>query len=944
MNTNPLLGIQQCGQSVWLDYLRRGMLVSGELSRYIDEDGLRGMTSNPTIFEKAIDGSDDYTSAIRALAQKGRTAREMYETLTVEDVRQAADTFRPVYEQTDGGDGFVSLEVSPHLARDTQQTIEEARRLWKAVDRPNLMIKVPGTPAGLPAIQQLIGEGINVNITLLFGLDRYRAVAEAYLAGLESRADADEPINRIASVASFFLSRIDVMVDPMLEEIIKKAGKEAIEAKNLRGQIAIVSARIAYKIFREIFEGERFARLAEIGAKPQRVLWASTSTKNPEYSDIKYVEALIGPNTINTMPTETMNAYRDHGNPEVRIEDGQGEALEALERLAHIGIDLNAVTQKLEDEGIEKFVKPYDRLIKSLEQKRKDALSTPVDTQNARLGTYQDSIDGREKQLAEEGFVDRLWRKDTELWTSDPESRESVINGLGWLHVAEKMVEAVPGLEQFVSDVKAAGFKHVVHMGMGGSSLAPLVFQTSFAVGANGLPLTVLDTTDPETIRDLEDQLPLAETLFIVASKSGTTTEPIAFGDYFYDRLYGIKKDRSGDNFAVITDPGTPLVSLAEKRNYRKIFLNFKDIGGRYSALSYFGMVPAALMGVDIGEVLERALRMGNACAASVPVGKNPGVRLGATIGELARQGRDKLTFITSPQLATLGMWLEQLLAESTGKEGKGILPVAGERLGDPSAYGNDRVFVHVALGGKQTDSAESEMNALASAGHPVITIRLRDELDLGQEFLRWEIATATAGAVIGINAFNQPNVQESKDNTRRLLKEVEENGRLKEDSPSVNEPPLQVYADRPAKDLATMLNSLFNDVHPGDYVALQVYLNEQPEAYKVLDAIRLYIRDTYKVATTLGYGPRFLHSTGQYHKGGPNTGLFIQITADDSIDLPIANRRYSFGILKRAQVRGDLEALRKHDRRAVRIDLGQNVLKGLIALREALTSVPVHH
>lgn len=944
MSTNPLLGIHQMGQSVWLDYLRRGMLVSGELSRYIDEDGLRGMTSNPTIFEKAIDGSEDYSSAIRALAQEGKSSRDMYDILTIDDVRQAADIFRPTYEQTEGGDGYVSLEVSPHLARDTKKTIEEARRLWEAVDRPNVMIKVPGTPAGLPAIQELTSEGVNVNVTLLFGLDRYRAVAESYLAGLEARADAHKPIGRVASVASFFLSRIDVMVDPMLEKIMKKGGKDAVTAGEVRGQVAIASARIAYKIYREVFEGQRFARLAEIGAKPQRVLWASTSTKNPEYSDIKYVEPLIGPNTINTMPTETMNAYRNHGAPENRIELHQDKALKALEQLSLVGIDLNIVTQKLEDEGIEKFVKPYDRLLESLEQKRKDALSTPVDTHQARLGEYQEAVDKRLKGLGTSGFVDRLWRKDASLWTSDPMSQEIVGNGLGWLHVAEKMVEAVPILEQFASDVRAAGFKHVVHMGMGGSSLAPLAFQRSFDVGDTGLPLTVLDTTDPGTIRDIEDQLPLADTLFIVASKSGTTTEPIAFGDYFYDRLYGIKKDRAGENFAVITDPGTPLVSLAEKRNYRKIFLNFKDIGGRYSALSYFGMVPAALMGVDIGEILERALRMAHACASSVPVEKNPGVRLGAMVGELARQGRDKLTFITTPQLGTFGMWLEQLLAESTGKEGKGILPVAGESLGDPSVYGKDRVFAYIALGGKQSDSVETAMNAIASAGHPVITIRLRDELDLGQEFLRWQIATATAGAVIGINAFDQPNVQESKDNTNRLLKEVEDRGRLREEEPIVTETPLRIYGEGTARDAASLLSKFLDEAHEGDYVALQAYLNEQPESYKILDSMRLQIRDRRKIATTLGYGPRFLHSTGQYHKGGPNTGLFIQLTAEDSIDLPITDRRYSFGILKQAQMMGDFEALRKHERRVIRIDLGPNVLKGLTALQQALSAVPVHH
>jgi transaldolase len=369
MKDNPLLKLEDYGQSVWLDFISRGLLDSGELRRLIEEDGLGGVTSNPAIFEKAIAESDDYDSAIRGLARAGKSALQIYEGLAVEDIQRTADLFRPHYDRTDGGDGFVSLEVSPRLARDTAGTIAEARRLWAWVDRPNVLIKVPGTREGIPAIRQLISEGININVTLLFGLPRYREVAEAYIDGLAERSSRGLPLRQVASVASFFLSRIDVLVDSLLEQNAAKGGITANHAAALQGEAAIASARTAYQIYKEIFSGDRFRALATRGACRQRVLWASTGTKNPAYSDVKYVEALIGPETVNTIPLETLEAYRDHGNPASRLEEGVDDAQQVLERLPGEGIDLAAVTQQLEDEGVEKFIKPFDMLLESLQKK-----------------------------------------------------------------------------------------------------------------------------------------------------------------------------------------------------------------------------------------------------------------------------------------------------------------------------------------------------------------------------------------------------------------------------------------------------------------------------------------------------------------------------------------------------------------------------------------------
>jgi transaldolase len=375
MKENPLVKLSAFGQSIWLDYIRRKMIESGELQKLIDEDGLRGVTSNPAIFQKAIAGNDDYDEAIRTLTQAGKSVAEIYQVLTLEDVQQAADLFRPLYDRVDGRDGFVSLEVNPHLAHDAEGTIEEARRLWQALGRPNVLIKVPATKAGLPAIKQLISEGINVNVTLLFGLPRYREVAEAYISGLEARLAQGQPMPRVASVASFFLSRIDVLLDPELEKIAREDGPHAKGAEELQGQIAIASAKVAYTIYQEIYGSERFKGLAAQGARPQRLLWASTSTKNPAYSDTKYVEPLIGPHTVNTLPPETLEAYRDHGNPAPRLPEGVDRAASYLQRLPEVGLDLNHATQQLEDEGVEKFNQPFDSLMDTLESKRQEVTS-----------------------------------------------------------------------------------------------------------------------------------------------------------------------------------------------------------------------------------------------------------------------------------------------------------------------------------------------------------------------------------------------------------------------------------------------------------------------------------------------------------------------------------------------------------------------------------------
>ncbi len=891
---NPLVELRKFGQSFWYDNIHRRLFTTGELKRMIEQDGLRGMTSNPTIFEKAIAGSADYDQALRELVSRGLEVPEIYEELAVADIQAAADLFRPLYDREKGSDGYVCLEVSPKLAHDTEATIAEAQRLWKKVARPNVMIKVPATPAGIPAIERLIGAGLNINVTLMFARETYEQVAEAYIRGLEKLARDGRDVTRTASVASLFVSRVDTAVDKLLEKL--GAPEE------LFGKAAIANSRLLYQRYKEIFRGPRFAALRSKGARPQRLLWASTSTKNPKYSDVMYAEALIGPETVDTMPDATIAAFRDHGRVRPTLEEGVEEAHRTFERLAQAGVDIPAVMQQLQDDGVRLFAESFDKLMKALAEKREALLATAGPAR----GNPAPADTGR-----------RLWDRDPTLWKDDAATGEKIRNRLGWLISPAQMLGEVAALRQFADEARKAGLKHAVLLGMGGSSLCPEVCRNTYGVAPGYLDLRVLDTTDPAAIAACERSVDLRRTLFINASKSGTTIESASLARYFWE------KAPRGEQFVAITDPGTALDQEGQNRGFRRVFRNPADIGGRYSALSYFGLVPAALIGADLDALLDRAERMVKACGPAVPVAKNPGVTLGAALGELAAKGRDKVTFVLSPRIADFGNWVEQLLAESTGKEGKGLMPVVGEPFGGPEVYGNDRVFVAMLLEDDTEIGIDAKLAALERAGHPVFRLPLKNALDLGGEFFRWEVATAICGMEMKINPFDEPNVTESKDNTSRLLKQYEEQGRLP-DEPSAT-----------PQDVPRLLGQ----AQPGDYLALLAFLDPRPEYASRLQSIRANLRDATRLATTLGLGPRYLHSTGQLHKGGPNKGVFLLLTADNAQDLPIPGRPFTFGTLKQAQALGDLESLKRRGRRVLRLHLGKDVPAGLDELAHALAA-----
>jgi len=950
MASNPLVALQKFGQSVWLDYIRRSLMTSGELKSLIANSGLRGVTSNPGIFEKAITGSLDYTDALTVLAnEKGLDSKTRYERLVIQDIQEATDAMQPVYEHSKRRDGYISLDVSAHLARDTIGTVEEARRLWKAVGRPNVMIKVPATPEGIPAIQQLISEGINVNVTLLFSQEVYERVAKAYLSGLTTCATQGGEISTVASVASFLISRLDTAIDSLLAIRFKTSTDKREQALllSLMGKVAIANAKLTYQRYQRIYSDPSWMALAQKGAMTQRVLWASTGAKNPNYRDVLYVEELIGPDTVNTIPPATFAAFRNHGHPRVSLLENIEDAHDTMETLDRVGISMKVITEKLLEESLRLFTEAFDKLLAAIDRQCLENGALKVNRQTFVLPKpLATDVKASLKEWEEGNKVRRLWSHDPTLWTGSDEA-----NWLDWLGITEDQLAHIQPLLSLRDEARQEGVSHVMVLGMGGSSLSPEVMALTFGQQLGYPKLHVLDSTDPAQIRRLEEKVDLAQTLFIVSSKSGGTLEPNIFQQYFFDRVRQIVgDDQVGQRFIAITDPGSKLQRVAEGLGFRHIFFGLPKIGGRYSALSNFGMVPSSMMGIDVPRFLERTEEMVHACSSCVPVEENPGVVLGAILGVLANTGRNKVTLIISPAISHFGAWVEQLLAESTGKEGIGLIPVDREELGAPEVYGADRLFIYVRLVAVPDKAQDSAVEVIEQSGQPLVRISVNDIYAMGQEFFRWEMATAVAGSIMGINVFNQPDVEASKVATRFLTSEYEKTGTLPPETAFYEEAGVRLYTDERnaaamdkwlAKSTPSLVSYLRAHVccqlGVGDYFALLAYLEMNDDHERELQAIRHVVRDRKRVATCLGFGPRFLHSTGQAYKGGPNTGVFLQVTCDDANDVPVPGQQYTFGVVKAAQARGDFQVLVERNRRALLVHLGQDVQAGLKIILTAM-------
>jgi transaldolase / glucose-6-phosphate isomerase len=895
-----LASLTAAGVSVWLDQIRRSLIEGGELARMVAEESLRGVTANPSIFEKAILGSDDYDEELKTMAREQLEPAEIYDRIAIRDVQLAADVLADTHRETGGNDGFVSLEVAPDMAHDSERTIEAARRYWQALDRSNVMIKIPGTPEGAKAIEQSIYEGINVNVTLLFAVSAYESVAEAYLRGLERRQAEGKPLD-VHSVASFFVSRVDTNVDRKLDEL----GRE-----DLHGKAALANARAAYRRFKEIFSGPRWEGLRHAGASLQRPLWASTGVKNPNYPDTMYVDELVGPHTVNTMPMATLHAVADHGK--VTGITAEHDPTPDLKALAEAGIDMGQVTDELLVDGVKQFEDAMSRLLAGIDEQRAAVLTGKPSAIRAHIPTeLQNSVAERVSTAVKENVAQRIWRRDPSLW-GGPGVPE-IENRLGWLTVSETMLEHASELRKFAEQCRSDGFTDAVLLGMGGSSLGPEVIRRSFGDLPDGLRLQVLDSTHPDVVLRVQESVDIEKTLFIVSSKSGGTIETLSHYRHFAALA-------APNQFVVVTDPGSPLERLSQDDGLRRCFLNTPDIGGRYSVLSLFGLVPAALMGVNIEALLHSCQVAEQTCAHYDSSETNSGLWLGATIGELARRGRDKLTFVVSPPIESFGLWVEQLVAESTGKHGRGILPVADEPLGSPEAYGDDRVFAYLRNSEQPDAGLDEAIDQLAGAGHPVLRLATHDAIDLGRIFFLAEFAVAVSGWALEINPFDQPNVQEAKDNTKRVL-----------DSGSV--PSLDVAGDE-------QLRALLSDAGPPHYVAIMGYLPPSDELDDAVAELREAVRAGTGAATTFGYGPRFLHSTGQLHKGGPPTGRFLQLVSDPQRDAEIPGAAYSFGTLIAAQAAGDLQTLRGHGLPAERVKLDGDPVAAVKALSERITGL----
>jgi transaldolase/glucose-6-phosphate isomerase len=756
----------------------------------------------------------------------------------------------------------------------------------------------------MPAITRLLAEGVNVNVTLIFGLSGYEAVLTAWLEGLERLVSNGGNPGLVASVASFFVSRVDGKVDAALEE----RGH-----KDLQGTIAIANARMAYARFRKLLGTPRWQALAAKGAQPQRLLWASTSTKNPDYSDTMYVDELIGAQTVNTVPPATLDLFLDHGTVNDTLGIGLDDARERLGHLAELGINLTTLTEELLDEGVASFAASFVSLRESIARKRKVLAATMPRPFMAWLGELEPVVERGTAELASQKVMRRIWAHDHTVWNPDPREIE---NRLGWLVAPDMMEGQVGRLETFAATVRSEGFADALLLGMGGSSLAPEALASIFGPDApkGSLRLTIIDSTDPDCIRRRTGTLDLARTLVIVATKSGGTAETLSAFRYMYNAMQAAGVKKVGQHFIAITDPGSGLETLATEYSFRETFLNDPTVGGRYAALTWFGLVPAVLSGVAVDRLLDRASTAAcNAASANCPHGAdNHAGRLGVILGDLARAGRDKLTITTTPGLEGLADWIEQLVAESTGKNGVGIVPVVREPLGTPAVYGKDRLFVDIRLA--EDPERTRELTALRDAGHPVVQLTLNDRYDVGAQFFLWEMATVVAGHRLGIHPFDQPNVEAAKIVARTLVDAYLESGTL---------PPSSRVAATPEA-----VRTLLDSNRPGDYVAIQAYLDPAPDTDRILSDFRVAIRDRYRLATTLGYGPRFLHSTGQLHKGDGGNGLFVQITSEEVPDLGIPDRAgepestMGFQVLKVAQAAGDAQALLDAGRRVAELSV----------------------
>ena len=947
MTDLPSAELYKAGQGPWLDSISRRLLRSGILKAYVEESGLLGVTSNPSIFQQAISQGEGYEQDIRKLLKRGASTMEIYDALTLADIRETCDLFLPVFRRTRGEHGFVSLEVLPNLAFNEEATVEEARRLFRLVNRSNVMIKVPATPQGIPAVARLIGEGMNINVTLIFSQRNYRDAARAYLEGLEAFAKKGGNLARVHSVASIFVSRIDTAIDKQLDARLATEEDPAKRAllRDLKGRAAIANSKMIYRSFKELFHSARFQTLKNRGAYVQKALWASTGTKNPSYSDLLYVEPLVGKDTVNTLPQNTWEALLARG--QIRpdsVEENIPDAEATITGLKRMGIDIHGVCDRLQRDGVKSFILSFESLMATLEKKRDAPMTSPVQVNISLPAHLEKNVADAFARLSKKDLHARWLAKDPTLWSNDAVHQKVILNRLGWVEHCEKIAGKLYEIDLLREKVFKNKIRDIVLLGMGGSSLAAEVLslilkKPSYKVkGAlKGIRFHLLDTTDPASILKVEKAVRYPTTVFLVGSKSGSTIETRSQYQYFFDRVkrfYKNDENRAAALFVIVTDEGSPLADLGRRKTFGGLFLNPGDIGGRYSALSFFGLVPAALLGIDIRPLLADAGRFLDAMRATKDISKNEGIALGILLGTLALEGKDKLTFWTSPALASFADWAEQLIAESTGKEGRGITPVVGEPPLGLDCYGGDRAFVTLRLKGENEKLWAARIKALAIKGFPVLDFVWSDRVNVGGEFLRWEVAASFASVVLKVNPFDEPNVTESKNITSRLLEDVKKKKALPKPGKLLIAKGVKVT---PAEE--KMLAAFFATLPKNGFVSLLAYVDRIAAAKKALRELRKSIAAALKVPVLSGFGPRYLHSIGQLYKGGPKQGIFMEFFVKDAKDVKIPGEVYGFSRLKQAQALGDYEAISSKGLPILAVDLGANLVTGFSAFQKKIAS-----
>jgi transaldolase/glucose-6-phosphate isomerase len=950
---------------LWFHNINRAMLQSGELKNLAEQFGLAGFATDPALLERAVGEGTAYDDAICEATEADPV--RIFDALLIEDIQAATDALHVVYEQTGKAAGYVSFDLPP--LDSPVMRLAEARRVFAAVNRPNVMVKLPGKLTDLTVIEEALYAGVNVHVTMVYSIQNYVSLAQGYISALERRLFAGLPVDNIVSVVGFGLSSVDQVVNRHLQNSIRAAQSRAdftrVTANDiLLGKVAIANARTTYRRFRDLFYGDRFANLRAAGARPQKLLWTdlnSTSAASPlTYLDAMRATERDSAFSVNHGVLAALKARHETGE-HPPAPDGDNP-IDILNRLDDVGVDLDRIGRQLQSDHEEAHAESYRRLFMRVEGKRDLLVSGFMGRQRMILGIHREAVESELQRLRALKVITRTWAHDPAIWTDDEAHAEIIRARLGWLTIANDERIDRAALRDLRHQAHTAVWAHVVLLGMGGASLSAEVLFRVFGQQAGYPGLIVLDTTHPAAITDVERAIDLRRTVFITASKTGTTLETLCLMRYFYD------KAGDGSRFIAITDPGSPLEAEARDKNFQHIFLNPADIGGRYSALTYFGMVPAALCGLDFEKIMDRAAEMQAANSPNVMGLNHPGLWLGTVLGVLAKpeHRRDKVTIFTTPELAGFGDWAEQLIAESTGKNGRGIVPISGATVGLPHDYDDDRIFVHLRIAespdhtlpdGTPDRDREEELDrgmlALQQAGHPVVTLELRDQYDIGAEFFRWQFAASTVGMISRVNPFDEPNVAESKTNTARLLEIYQRTQALPAlHNPAVIEDEVALYADEPltlilnelcdqhdyeATPLEGMVAAFLGMARSGEYIAIQAYLPPRPEYADILGYLRRRVRHTFRRAVMVNFGPRYLHATGQLHKGGPNNAVFVQLTMAEAHDLPVPGAAYSFGTLKQAQAQGDYEALRARGRRVIRLHFSADALRGLQKLSRAI-------